>query len=261
MSCPKCPDSQACQTDTMHTEKTRKRESDTGLMSRRWQHIHNGPCLWRGLRAGLSFPGFLGKLVALVPSVLLCHWFMVSLGSPHARPPHQPLGLCWGFWDNPAIHVPFSSLLKELSGVCRWEEVALLLPKSSWGLDSTTPHPKLPWEVWLSIIWWCWSLNHPAWAPHWSKYITGKRKHRTPWSGHGKISLPWACVLTHFLLSPPPHARLVTVPGVNSIWQLPCRLTASQGAPGDPQVALLPLLTSVLWATLMATWQAGDRWM
>lgn len=98
-------------------------------------------------------------------------------------------------------------------------------------------------------------------SPHWSKYTTGKRKHRTPWSRHGKISLPWASVLTHFLLSPPPHARLVTVPGVNSIWQLLCRLTASQGAPGDPQVALLPLLTSVLWATLMATWQAGDRWM
>lgn len=39
---------QACQTDTMHTGKTRKRESDTGLMSRRWQHIHNVPCCAEG---------------------------------------------------------------------------------------------------------------------------------------------------------------------------------------------------------------------
>ena len=57
------------------------------------------------------------------------------------------------------------------------------------------------------------------------------------------------------------YVRLVTIPGVNSIWQLTSRLTALQVTTGDPQVALLPLLTSVLWAALMATWQDGDRWM
>lgn len=193
---------------------------------------------------------------------VLGHWLMeVSLRLSLALPLNQQLWTVLGVLGQPCHPCP----------------LLLTYDRAKWGLQMGRAdpcatiiimgfrqhllHPKLPCEVWLSTIRLCWNLNHPAWAPHWSKYVTGKRKHRIPWSRHGKISLPWACVLTLLLLTPPQHARLVTVPGVNSTWQLPCRLMASQGTPGNPQAALLPLLTSVLWATLMATWQARDRWM
>lgn len=88
-----------------------------------------------------------------------------------------------------------------------------------------------------------------------------QKRAETPWSRHNKFSLASLSLYPHTFPPLPSlflYVKLVTIPGVNSIWQLTCRLTASQVTTGDPQIAPLPLLTSVLWAALMATWQAGD---
>lgn len=245
---------QACKTDTMHSGKARKREFDTGFMSSRWQHIHNAPCCGEGSKLGSASQISWANWWHWYHQTVLCHWLHTCTASLPATV------MCWGFWDNPAIHVPFSSLLKELSGVCRWEELTLALPKPSWGLEHHLPSQaamgSLAQHRLVVLDSESSSMSPPTKANTWQ--AKESTEHLGP--DMAKSHFP-ELVSSHISSLAPQHARLVIVPGVNSIWQLPCRLMTSQGTPGDPQVALLPLLTSVLWVTLMATWQAGDRWM
>lgn len=123
---PRVQIAQAHKTDTMHTEKARKRESDTGFMSRRWQHIHNAPCCGEGSKLDWALQTSWANWWHWYHQTVLCHWLMeVPLRFPHALPLNQQL---WPVLGVLGQHCPPCPLL-------------LTSERAKWGLQMGRADP------------------------------------------------------------------------------------------------------------------------